>query len=114
MSQLIRIPLNILPQNATGSVISLARQRISRLRTTTLFAAHRYRIWATMQSTSVRLHCIYSKHRVARDDVEFTIPRQLPIPAGLRYVSQGGMRLICEANWQETRQQRARAGSAFD
>jgi hypothetical protein len=33
-------------------------------------------------------HCICSRHRIARDDIELTIPRQLPALVGLRYVLQ--------------------------
>jgi hypothetical protein len=85
MFRRILIPLNILPPNAPGSVISLTRQRISSKPAIIPFAAHRVgsRQMCIQRAGPATLHL--SRHRIPRDDIELTIPRQLHA-AGLRYV----------------------------
>ncbi len=53
--------------------------------------------------------CILFRHRIARYDIELTIPRQLPEPLGLRYVLQGR---TFQIEWN--RLARGCAGSVLD
>jgi hypothetical protein len=50
-------------------------------------------------------------NRLARDDIEFTILRQLLVQLRLRYVLEGRVSRMCESVWHN-RQRLSRAGSA--
>lgn len=50
------------------------------------FEAHLRRIRDTWHAGLVLPPFIWSRHRIASDDIELTIPRQVPLQAGLSYV----------------------------
>jgi hypothetical protein len=50
--------------------------------------------------------CTWSRHPIARDDIELTIPRQLRVQVGLRYGFEGRLSQMSDPNWHAGRKDR--------